>query len=180
MTDSSRRVAAPRPATLIGLAVLMALCLYAAVSVAAPSSALGATATTKLTACSGVNVRTSPTTGATRKASLKSGIKVVEVATVTGGSWKVNCTGKTVSGKTWYRISSINGKSVKSLYRVTYVYAATGLFKNPPPTAAPSSPRHRLHLRHRRSPATPRAGSTCGPAPARARPSRRPSRRTRR
>jgi GH25 family lysozyme M1 (1,4-beta-N-acetylmuramidase) len=140
LTDSSRRVAAPRPATLIGLAVLMALCLYAAVSVAAPSTTLGATAVTKLTACSGVSVRTSASTGASRKASLKSGLRVVVVATVTGGSWKVNCTGKTVSGKTWYRISSISGRSVKSIYKVTYVYAATGLFKNPPPTAAPKQP----------------------------------------
>ena len=138
MTDSSRRVAAPRPATLIGLAVLMALCLYAAVSVAAPSSALGATTTTKVTACSGVNARTSPSTSGTIKTTLKSGVRVTVTASVHGSSWRVNCTGKTVSGTTWYRISAINGRSVSSLYRVSYLYAASALFKSVSTTSAPT------------------------------------------
>ena len=43
--------------------------------------------------------------------------------------------GKAVAGKTWYRILSVNGKSVKSLYGVTYLYAASGLFKDYVPPA---------------------------------------------
>ena len=34
-----------------------------------------------------------------------------------------------MSARTWYRISAVNGKSIKSLYGVTYLYAATSLFK---------------------------------------------------
>ena len=50
------------------------------------------------------------------------------MTSVTGGSWRTTC-GKAVSGRTWYRISAINGRSVKSLYGVTYLYAAISLFK---------------------------------------------------
>jgi GH25 family lysozyme M1 (1,4-beta-N-acetylmuramidase) len=55
------------------------------------------------------------------------------VATVSGGGWRVTCAGRTVSGLTWYRISAVNGRSVSSLYGVSYVYAASGLF-GPVPT----------------------------------------------
>jgi GH25 family lysozyme M1 (1,4-beta-N-acetylmuramidase) len=54
---------------------------------------------------------------------------VVATARVTGGSWRTTCAGKAVSGKTWFRITSVGGKSVKSLYGVTYLYSAVGLFK---------------------------------------------------
>ena len=37
-----------------------------------------------------------------------------------------------MSSTWWYRISAINGRSVKSLYGVTYLYAAIGLFKSLP------------------------------------------------
>jgi hypothetical protein len=41
----------------------------------------------------------------------------------------------------WYRINAINGKSVKSLYGVSYLYGASGLFKSttssPTPTPTP-------------------------------------------
>ena len=49
---------------------------------------------------------------------------------VSGSSYSTTCSGKAVSGKSWYRISSVNGKSVKSLYGVTYLYSATGLYKS--------------------------------------------------
>jgi len=54
---------------------------------------------------------------------------VTVVATVTGSSWQTPCAGASVSGSTWYRISTVNGKSVSALYGVSYLYAATRLFK---------------------------------------------------
>jgi len=95
--------------------------------VALPHDALGATVTTKSALCS-ASMRTKPSTSARRLTTVATRTKVTVVARVTGGSWRVSCGGKTVSGKYWYRISAINGKSVKSLYGVTYVYAASGLF----------------------------------------------------
>jgi SpoIID/LytB domain protein len=59
---------------------------------------------------------------------------------VTGGSYSTSC-GGSISGSTWYRISAIGGRSVSSLYGVSYLYSASKLFKTvtaPAPTAAPS------------------------------------------
>ena len=78
--------------------------------------------------CSGVGLRTAASTTATLKARLASGTVAVAVGTVRGGSWTATC-GTRVSGSSWYRISMVNGRSVKSLYGVSYVYSATGLFR---------------------------------------------------
>jgi GH25 family lysozyme M1 (1,4-beta-N-acetylmuramidase) len=110
----------PRP---VASAILVALL----VAVAFSGTALAAT--TKAAACDGVNLRTRPTTVATRKATLKAGTRVSVTATVSGGRWRASCAGRIVSGSSWYRISAINGRSVASLYGVTYVYGASGLFK---------------------------------------------------
>jgi GH25 family lysozyme M1 (1,4-beta-N-acetylmuramidase) len=66
----------------------------------------------------------------------------VTVATkVVGSRWRLTCGGTTTSSGWWYRISAINGKSVKSLYKVTYLYAARGLFKAlPKPIVIPPKP----------------------------------------
>ena len=113
---------------LVLVAVLSAALLLAAASVIAPGQALAATST-KAAACDGANLRTSTSTSATWKKSLKIGTKVTVVATVAGGGWKVSCAGSK-SGSSWYRISAINGTTVKSLFGVTYLYGASGLFKS--------------------------------------------------
>jgi GH25 family lysozyme M1 (1,4-beta-N-acetylmuramidase) len=105
-------------------AILIALLVSVAVSETVLAGAI-----TKVTACDGVNLRTRPATTATRKATLKAGIRVTVTATVTGGRYTVTCAGKTTSGTGWYRISAINGRSVYSLYHVTYLYAAGALLK---------------------------------------------------
>ena len=95
------------------------------------------------TACSSVSIRTSPSTGATKKTTLATGTKVATgTGAVSGGSWSATCAGKTVSGKTWFAIKSINGSTVKALYGVSTLYAATGLFTawTAESTAATSSP----------------------------------------
>ena len=93
-------------------------------------------------ACSGVSIRTSASTSATKKASLALDTKVTVTGTVSGGSWSATCAGKTVSGKTWYVIKAINGTSVSTLYGVSTVYGAYGLFKpwSTESTASTSSP----------------------------------------
>ena len=65
------------------------------------------------------------------------------------------CSGKAVSGKSWYRISSVNGKSVKSLYGVTYLYSATGLYKSTVTTRS-GAPRPRPRIRPPLRPRLPR------------------------
>ena len=113
--------------------MVVALALAALLALAAgPAATSAATTFAKVTACSGVNLRTSPSTSATRKTTLASGVKVTVTATVSGGTYQATCAGRTVSGLRWYRISAINGKSVKSLYGVTYLYGAGGLFTAPP------------------------------------------------
>jgi stage II sporulation protein D len=109
------------------------------------TSALGAT--TLAAACDGVNLRTGASTSYTIKTSISTGTTIAAVATVSGGSWSTVCAGKAVAGSSWYRISAVNGKSVSTLYGVTYLYGATGLFKaltvnpttSPTPTPVPGS-----------------------------------------
>ena len=106
----------------------------------------------KKAACDGVNLRSTASTSGTKKASISAGTKVTVIGTVSGGSWSTTCAGNAVSGTSWYKINQVNGKSVSSLYGVSAVYGAKGLFTSlsselpasnpsptpPPPTASPS------------------------------------------
>ena len=104
--------------------------------VAIPTPTPSPSATTLAAACDGVNLRTSASTSGAIKTRVMTGTTVAVVATVTGGSWQTSCAGASVSGSTWYRISMVNGKSVSALFGVSYLYAATRLFKV---VAAPAS-----------------------------------------
>jgi GH25 family lysozyme M1 (1,4-beta-N-acetylmuramidase) len=90
----------------------------------------------KYAKCDSVSLRVSPSATATKKGTLPAGASVLVVSRVTGGSWSTECAGDAESGASWYRIGYVSGKSVSSRYGVTYVYAATSLFKvvtSPPP-----------------------------------------------
>jgi len=107
------------------------------------TDAFGATLITPK--CNDVNLRTGPATTYTRKAQVDTGARLTAVARVSGGRYSAQCAGSQ-SGSAWYKVSAINGKSVKSLYGVTYLYGARQLFKtlvNPTPSptkaAAPAT-----------------------------------------
>ena len=68
-------------------------------------------------------LRTGPSRAYPIKTRIAKGSPVTVVAKVSGGSWGGECNGTAISGSNWYRISAINGRSVKSLYGVTYLYA---------------------------------------------------------
>ena len=108
--------------TLLLAAALATLLLYVAAATAAPGSALGATTTTKAALCS-ANLRSTAAGSSRVRKIIKTGTLVTAVASVTGRSYSTTCSGKPVSGKTWLRVSAVNGKSVKSLLGVSYVYA---------------------------------------------------------
>ena len=65
------------------------------------------------------------------KTQLASSASVTVVAQVSGSAWSTTCP-SAKSGSSWHRISAINGKSVSSLYGVSYLYAATGVLKAAP------------------------------------------------
>jgi GH25 family lysozyme M1 (1,4-beta-N-acetylmuramidase) len=117
---------------ILATAMASAFFMFGITAVAAPGDAFASVA--KAAACS-ANLRTSPYVTARLRTSIKTNTRVTVATSVTGGSWRVTCAGKALSGKYWYRISAINGRSVKSLYGVTYLYAASGLFK---PYVAPT------------------------------------------
>jgi SpoIID/LytB domain protein len=97
-------------------------------------------ATTASPNCDAINLRTGPSTTYTKKTSVNTGAVLTVAATVTGGSYVTSCLGVSLSGSTWYRFSAINGKSVSSLYGVTYVYGASKLFKTvTTPTPSPTN-----------------------------------------
>jgi SpoIID/LytB domain protein len=143
--------ARPRPQTApLGVrqgAILLALVAAAFALLFTSTDALGATLVTPK--CNDVNLRSGPATTYPRKAQVDTGARLTAVAKVSGGRYSAQCAGAQ-SGSAWYKISAINGKSVKSLYGVSYVYGARQLFKtlvNPtpsptkaaaPPTAAPT------------------------------------------
>ena len=113
--------------------LLSAILVFAVVAVAQPGEVLGATLS-KVAKCN-ANLRTSPRTSAPAKKVIATGTRVTANLRLVGGNWRTTCAGVAVSGHSWYRITAVNGKSVKSLYGVTYLYAAVGLFKTyvPPP-----------------------------------------------
>jgi len=123
----------PSLATLIATSFLSAVVLFAAVSVSSPGDALGATVA-KVAMC-GASLRTSAYTSARVRTTIGTGTRVSVTAKIYRGSWRTRCAGKVVFGRTWYRISAIGGKSVRSLYGVSYLYAQTSRFTAfvPPP-----------------------------------------------
>ena len=123
-TRHARRRSSP---ALLVTALLAAIFAFAVTSVALPGEVFGATHG-KVALCS-ANLRTSASVGSRVRAVIKTGTPVSAVTRVTGRHWQTSCAGKSVAGSTWFRISAVNGKSVKSIYGVTYLYAATGLFK---------------------------------------------------
>ena len=118
------------------LAVMLAALML--VGLAAVPAPVGAATQAMIPACSGVNLRAAATTSATARARLATTAKVTVAATVPGSSWRTDCAGPK-AGSRWHRISHVNGASVRSLYGVTYLYAAAGLLKTAP-SAAPPTP----------------------------------------
>ena len=117
--------------TLLLTAALAPLLLYVVAATAAPSTALGASTTVRAALCS-ANLRTGAIGSTQVKKVIKTGTLVTVVASVTGRSYSTTCSGKAASGKTWLRVSAVNGKSIKSLFGVSYLYAASALFKTVP------------------------------------------------
>jgi len=115
--------------SIVALAVLSAALMFTVAAFTQPSSALGYTHTIRVALCDGVALRAKPKASSNRKARIKAGTEVKVVAKVSGGKWSTKCGGKSSSGKGWFKITYVAGKSVKSLYGVPYVYAAAGLFK---------------------------------------------------
>jgi len=127
----------PRAARRVATAFAVVAFLFALTS----TSALAAT--TYAARCDSVNLRSGPSTTYAIKKSVAAGTQVTVVATVSGGSYSTTCLGVTSSGSSWLRITAISGKTVSSLYGVTYVYGASTLFKavvipTAPPTGTPA------------------------------------------
>ena len=133
------------------LAVLLAIALTQA-TLPTPVFA----ATTLAARCDAVNLRTRPSTSATIKVRIKAGTRVVATARVSGTRWRTRCAGRSARGSSWYRITSINGRSVSRLYGVKYVYGATSLFRAvtvapaPTPTPHPEADAHARAHAHAR------------------------------
>jgi SpoIID/LytB domain protein len=138
LTGGSRRRARG-----FGRSVLLIALAAAALAVLLTSTdALGATLVTPK--CDAVNLRTGPSTTNARKTQVDQGARLTVVANVSGGYYSAQC-GGAQSGHYWSRVSAINGRSVKSLYGVTYLYGAKKLFKTllqptPSPTNPPAAP----------------------------------------
>jgi len=114
-----RRLAAP-----IALALLL-------VSIIPIGAGIASAATTRWAANCDLNLRARPTTGATLRARIASGT-VITVSGKVGGGWYATRCRTAVSGQSWYAITAIGGRSVKSLYGVSTVYAASRLFRSAP------------------------------------------------
>src|SRR5438093_6875441 len=123
--------------------ILVALAAAALLILLSSTNALGATLVTPK--CDDVNLRTGPGTTFARKGQVDEGARLTVVAKVSGASYGVQCAGAYQSGSYWFKINTINGKSVNSLYGVSYVYGARKLFKTllvptPSPTKTPAAP----------------------------------------
>jgi Right handed beta helix region len=112
------------------IALLCAAILFAAGAALRPGVSLGAD-TTRAAACS-VYMRTQPSETATWRATINADTRVTVTRAVAGAAYSTTCAGRAVSGSTWFLISAINGKTVRSLYGIPYAYGAAGLFKTIP------------------------------------------------
>ena len=113
----------PRPS----FAVLVALLLGIASVVVSPAPSARAANTDYVANCP-ANLRASASTTGTIVDVISTGTGITVNGTVTGGSWSVTCVNP-VSGSSWYAVIAVNGQSVSSLYGVSVLYAATGLFR---------------------------------------------------
>jgi GH25 family lysozyme M1 (1,4-beta-N-acetylmuramidase) len=95
-------------------------------------------ATGRWTANCSLNVRSHPTTLATRRTRITENTAVASSGMVRGGSYLTTCRGS-VSGHTWLAITAIGGRSVKSLFGVSTVYAAAALFRHTSTSATTTS-----------------------------------------
>ena len=86
-------------------------------------------ATTNYMANCEVRLRSSASTSAGTKAIIDTDSVVTSSGKVTGTSWAADCK-TSVSGTSWHKITAVGGKSVSSLYGVSAVYAASGLFRS--------------------------------------------------
>jgi GH25 family lysozyme M1 (1,4-beta-N-acetylmuramidase) len=112
-----------------GLALVLAALL-----VPVATGAVDATSTNYASNC-GANLRARPSVTSTIRRSVPIDSVVTVVGKVAGGYWQANCA-TAVHGSSWFRITAINGKSVSSLFGVSAVYAATGLFRQVAAAAA--------------------------------------------
>src|SRR4029077_101485 len=104
--------------------LLLALLL---VTVIPAGAGLAAASTSAWSANCAVNVRTRPTTLATRKTVISTNAVVTASAKVAGGSYGTTCRTR-LYGSSWLAITAINGRSVESLFGVATLYAASALF----------------------------------------------------
>jgi GH25 family lysozyme M1 (1,4-beta-N-acetylmuramidase) len=117
-----------RLSALIAL-VLATLVILTGLAAVTPASAEATTISTLSARCAGVTLRAAPRVSATVRKALASGARITADRTVAGGKWHTTCAGSSKSGTAWWRITAIGSRTVKSLYGVSYLYAATSLFK---------------------------------------------------
>lgn len=91
---------------------------------ASPSAAARMTATAK---CGGVAMRRTPATDGKIIVRARAGQKVRVVETVSGDAYQGGSCG--VDGDTWLKVDRIGGKSIKTLYGVSFGYVAAGFFE---------------------------------------------------
>jgi hypothetical protein len=92
---------------------------------AVPSASLPAG--TRTTACDSVALRTKAATSGGLVVRIAKGTLVHVAATVNGSAYTPGACG--VAGSSWLKIDKVDGKTVKSLYGASFVYAAAGLFQ---------------------------------------------------
>lgn len=114
-----RRVVTPTRA----LALVLALTIL---PLAAEGTAAAASST-YLSNC-GANLRARASTASAIRASIPIDTVVTVSGKVSGGGWSTSCR-TWVRGSSWFTVTAINGRSVSSLFGVSVVYAATGLFR---------------------------------------------------
>ena len=102
----------------------------------AASTLFKATPVTLQAACGGARLRTGPSTTAPTKTRLVTGTRVTATWAWRAASWSMDC-GGSKSGHGWYRITAIDGVSVRNALRVSAVYAARGLLKTATATIPP-------------------------------------------
>jgi GH25 family lysozyme M1 (1,4-beta-N-acetylmuramidase) len=112
----------PRRRTRLAVALLVGLIALPALAGEAAAVAPAYTANCP------INLRSATTTSSAVVAVIPAGTPVSVASELAGDAWSADCPGP-VSGSRWFAISAISGVSTTSLYGVSEVYAAKGLFR---------------------------------------------------
>jgi uncharacterized protein YraI len=102
------------------------------------TAAVAAATATAVARCDGVRLREGPSTSYVTRLVIGKGTSVTVAAEVKGSGYDTQCGGQRYAGKTWAKVSAVDGQTLQSKLGVDYLYVAAGLLRTVSVSATPT------------------------------------------